>query len=275
MVNSHNYAALRPDQLAERVAAVPVAYVPWGALEWHSFHLPVGLDGFTAEGIAQRAAERMGGVVLPTMFLPITTLPHRFSISFSADTVRAVLDELLAELAHVGFQVVVVLSGHYAQGHELILMDAALAAMQHHNIQVLAAPPLALVGEEYLDHAGRWETAQLLALNPQLVDLDRFQRELATDPAAPVERFGVLGPLPTTATATDGEQAIGQAIDQLAEWVQALLASNDSQPLHDFYARRRAEYQAFLDQYFRGSHEDAAAAWWTHTIEKERLKIED
>jgi len=265
MDNANKYAALRPDQLAERIAAVPVAYVPWGALEWHSFHLPVGLDGFTAAHIAQRTAERTGGVVLPTMFLPVTTLPHRFSISFKVNTVRAVLDELLAELACVGFRVVVILSGHYAQGHELVLMDAAEAAMQQHGIHVLTAPPLALLGEEYLDHAGHWETAQLLALAPQFVDLDRFRRELAADPQAPVARFGVLGPLPTNATAADGEQVIMQAVDQIARWAQHLLASDDKQPLHDLYARRRAEYQTFIDRYFRGSYEDAAAAWWQDT----------
>ncbi len=266
--NANNYAALRPDQLAERIAAVPVAYVPWGALEWHSFHLPVGLDGFTAEGIAQRAAERTGGVVLPTMFLPITALPHRFSISFTTDTVRAVLDELLAELARIGFRVVVLLSGHYAQGHELILMDAAEAAMQLHGILVLTVPPLALLGEEYLDHAGRWETAQLLALHPDLVALERFQRELAADSTTRVERFGVLGSLPTHATAADGEQVIAQSVEQIAEWVEHLLTSKNAQPLHDLYARRRAGYQTFMDRYFRGSHEDAAAAWWQEQVER-------
>jgi creatinine amidohydrolase len=269
---SNDYAALRPDQLAERIAAVPVAYVPWGALEWHSFHLPVGLDGFTAEHAARRAAERTGGMVLPAMFLPITALPHPVSISFKADTVRAVLDDLLAELARVGFQVVVILSGHYAQGHELVLMDAAEAAMQQHGIHVLTAPPLALLGEEYLDHAGRWETAQMLAIDPQLVDLDRFRRELAADPQAPVERFGVLGPSPTNATTADGEQAIEQAVEQIAAWVECLLADDDHQSLRELYAQRRAAYHTFLDQYFRGSHEDAAAAWWTDTIEKQEIE---
>jgi creatinine amidohydrolase len=267
---TNDYATLRPDQLAERIAAVPVAYVPWGALEWHSFHLPVGLDGFTADHVAHRAAERTGGLVLPAMFLPITTLPHRFSISFRSGTVRTVLDDLLAELARVGFRVVVILSGHYAQGHELVLMDAAEAVMQQHGICVLAAPPLALLREDYLDHAGRWETAQMLAIDPQLVDLPRFDRELAADPQAPVGRFGVLGPLPTLATAADGERVTGHAVEQIAQWVERLLASGDRQPLHDLYARRRATYQPFLDRYFRGSHEDAAAAWWQEQVTSNR-----
>jgi creatinine amidohydrolase len=261
-----DYAALRPDQLAERIAAVPVAFVPWGALEWHSFHLPVGLDGFTAEGIARRAAARTGGLLLPTMYLPITTLPHRFSVSFRATTVRAVLDDLLTELARVGFRVVVILSGHYAQGHELVLMDAAQAAMKQHGMQVLALPPLALLGDACLDHAGRWETAQLLALQPELVDLPRFKKALADDPTAPVARFGVLGELPTTATAEDGEAAVTQAADALNDWVQRLLESDDPQLLHDLYTRRHAAYQSFIERYFHGSYEDAAVKWWDERI---------
>lgn len=260
---------LRPDQLAEQIEAMPVAYIPWGALEWHSFHLPVGLDGVTAEGIAQRVAERTGGLVLPTLYLPITTLPHRFSISFRTVTVRAVLDDLLAEVARVGFRVVVILSGHYAQGHELVLMDAAEAAMQQHDIQVLALPPLALLGESYLDHAGHWETSQLLALRPDLVDLERLRQVLTEDPTAPVSRFGILGELPTDATAEDGESAIDKVLAALETWVHHLLQAQDSQQLRNLYTRRRAEYQRFMECYFAGSYEDAAAAWWNEKIKND------
>lgn len=259
---TNNYADLRPDQLAEQIAARPVAYVPWGALEWHSFHLPVGLDGFAAEGIALRVAQRAGGLVLPTMWLPVTALPHQFSISIGSAVVRAVLDDLLSELARVGFRVVVIVSGHYAQGHELVLMEAAEAAIRQHGVQVLAIPPLALLGDSYLDHAGHWETAQLLALRPELVALDCFNEALAAEPSAPVDRFGVLGKLPIAATADDGNAAIDQAVDQIETWVQRLLASDDPEPLYDLYSRRRAEYRSFTERYFQGSYEDAAAAWW-------------
>jgi hypothetical protein len=34
------FTDLRPDQLEQTLAEAPVAYVPWGALEWHSVHLP-------------------------------------------------------------------------------------------------------------------------------------------------------------------------------------------------------------------------------------------
>ena len=263
------YADLRPDQLQARMGAAPVAYVPWGALEWHSVHLPVGLDGILAECIAERAVMRTGGVVLPTMYLPITALPHRFSISFRSSTVRAVLDDVLSELARIGFQVVVLLSGHYAQGHELVLMEAAEAAMAAHSIQVLAVPPMALVNPDYLDHAGRWETAQLLATRPKLVDQRRLVQALRTYPAGHVADLGILGDLPTEATAASGEIAIEQAIDALDTWVRRLLQSADPQPLHEFYARRRGEYQSFLEHYYQGSYEEAAAAWWNDRMKRD------
>lgn len=54
------------------------------------------------------------------------------------------------------------ISGHHAEGHELVLMDAAEHAIAEHGILVLAVPPLALVDELMLDHAAHWQTALLL-----------------------------------------------------------------------------------------------------------------
>src|SRR5262249_53372104 len=116
------YAELRPDQLEAILAETPVAYLPWGALEWHGPHLPLGLDGFTAEAVAERAVRRTGGVLLPTTWWPITALPHRLSLSIRSEVVQALWDGIFAELARAGFRVVVLLSGHYAQAHELVLM---------------------------------------------------------------------------------------------------------------------------------------------------------
>ena len=45
-----------------------LVYLPLGSIEFHSAHLPVGLDGLTAHGVCTRAAARTGGIVLPTLF---------------------------------------------------------------------------------------------------------------------------------------------------------------------------------------------------------------
>jgi creatinine amidohydrolase len=246
-----HYAELRPDQLEAIIAATPVAYVPWGALEWHGPHLPLGLDGITASAVAERAVQRTGGVLLPVTWWPITALPHRFSLSIPTDVVQALWDSILAELARVGFRVVVVLSGHYAQGHELVLMDAAEHAMAQHRLLVLAVPPLALVDEQMLDHAALWETAQLLALRPRLVDL-----------AALDGRTLVLGEDPRAATSGQGESALALATERIAISVGTLLAGGSPDVLRELYARRRAAYRSYTERYFRGSWEEAINAWW-------------
>lgn len=251
------YAELRPDQLAAIVAATPVAYVPWGALEWHGPHLPFGLDGITAEGVAERVARRTGGVLLPTTWWPITALPHRFSLSVQSDVIQALWDGIFAELARAGFRVVVLISGHYAQGHELVLMDAAEHAITQYNLLVLAVPPLALVDETMLDHAAHWETALLLALCPRLVELDA----LAAGPPQPATS-AVLGDDPRRATVGQGESALRLATERLVVGVEALLRRGNAAMLTELYARRRAAYQGYVDRYFRGSWEDAILAWW-------------
>lgn len=251
------YAELRPEQLQAIIAAAPIAYVPWGALEWHGPHLPLGLDGFTAEAVAERAVRRTGGAILPTTWWPITALPHRFSLSIQSDVIQALWDGIFAELARAGFRVVVLLSGHYAQGHELVLMDAAEHAISAHGLLVLATPPLALVDEEMLDHAAHWETAQLMALRPQLVALDA----LGAAPLQPDES-AVLGADPRRATATQGESALALATDRIVICVGALMTHAGPDVLRELYARRRAGYQSFVERYFHGSWEDASQSWW-------------
>ncbi len=261
--DASQYAHLRPDELQDRLAARPVAIVPWGALEWHSVHLPVGLDGLVAESVARRLAERTDAVVLPPFYLPITSLPHRFSITFRSRVVRDVVDELLAELARISFRVVVLLSGHYAQAHELVMMAAAEEAWEKHGMLVLATPPLAVLAEAMLDHAGHWETSALLATAPDLVDRPRLEEVLAAQPSADPTRLGILGrPPDSSTTAAAGEAAISDAVARLAALIEILLAANDAAPLREFYDRRRAAYKPFLDRYFNDSWERAAARWW-------------
>ncbi|MFM7677266.1 MAG: hypothetical protein ACKO83_00300 [Roseiflexaceae bacterium] len=37
------YTDLHPDALAQILAHTPIAVLPWGALEWHGAHLPLGM----------------------------------------------------------------------------------------------------------------------------------------------------------------------------------------------------------------------------------------
>lgn len=259
------YAELGPDELAGALAARPVAYVPWGALEWHGSHLPLGLDGLVAEAFAERLAERLGGVLLPTYWLPVTPIEHAASLGAPAAAVAQLLTTLLAGLARAGCRLACVVSGHYAQGHELILVEAAERAMSADpGLLVLGGTPLALLGDQsLLDHAGRWETAQLLAVRPDLVHLERLAPEAPRFPPADA----VLGADPRLARAADGVALLARAEEAWAGWVERLLAAQAGRgraELAPLYAARREDYRAWVERYYSGSGswEQAAERWW-------------
>ena len=63
------YEELRPQEFSDRLAKAPIAYLPLGTLEWHGLHLPLGADGLQSGGFFQILARRVGGIVLPMLFV--------------------------------------------------------------------------------------------------------------------------------------------------------------------------------------------------------------
>lgn len=254
----HRYAELFPDELALIWRQRPIALCAWGALEWHGPHLPLGLDGMVAERFAERLADRAGGVLLPPMWLPITTLPHPFSLSTHTDIVKGIWRDLLSELHRAGARLVCLISGHYAQGHEIELYTASIAAMRtHFDLCVLSATPLEVLGDdEYLDHAGRWETAQLMTVRPDLVRLENFPGMIGA------KQVAVLGDDPRKATREDGEAVTLKALDAWVDWIERTLSARDRRPLFEFYERRIAAYGDYASRFYSGSWEEAIQKWW-------------
>ena len=255
------YAALHADKAASIIDAVPIAYLPWGALEWHGPHLPLGTENYIAEAFVERLAQRVGGLIFPTTWLPITAMPHRFSISIRSDILHELWDALFAEMARIGFQVAVVISGHASPAHELVLIDAAERAISTHHLNVLAVSPLAFIDPTMHDHAAHWETALMLALQPQLTALERLDGLDLT-----LENSGIIGDNPLLATVGQGESALRLATERLAVSIHALLDQDSQTILNELYHRRRNFYNSYVNDFFRGSWEESAAAWWRQSL---------
>lgn len=249
----HRYAELSPDDLTELLSQGAPVIVPWGALEWHGAHLPLGLDGIVAEAFAARLAERVGGVLLPAIWLPITTLPHRLSLQVETSTFRAILQDLLSGLHDAGATRIAIVTGHYAQGHLSECYESALGAMEDMpGLRVWAATPLEpLLDDRLLDHAGRVEAAQLLSLRPDLVWLDRLPATISA------KKDAVLGDDPRSATAEEGATLLDQAETAWATWLDA-----DSESLRAHYKSRFDALEPYVEKFFKGSWEDAIQAWW-------------
>lgn len=228
-MSERRYERLHPAELREEHGRAPVAYVPLGTLEFHGEHLPFGVDSFEAHGLALRAAERSGGIVLPSVYLASGCLDLPFTLTYDPDLVFAWARSTVVQLARRGFRVVVVLTGHGPLDLNHLLKRACAEAEREaegvaaYGLCWLELNAARLEGPEegeptIVDHAALVETSWMLALEPGLVRLER----LSDDPDA--KEPGVYGRNPRhTASAAFGERQLDAAADLLAERVRALL----------------------------------------------------
>lgn len=185
---------LRPSEVLAAQASKSIAYLPIGPLEWHGPHLPLGADPLQAETVALALAERVGGVVHPTLYWgterersPQTLrnlgfhgdewivgmdFPGMVLASFYAPEEQFALVarwNLEALIAH-GFRLVVIVNGHGATNQIAQLQRLAAELTARGPARVLYTFPLDHVTSDP-GHATITETAALIALSPERVDL--------------------------------------------------------------------------------------------------------
>jgi creatinine amidohydrolase len=170
----HRLAELDPTALEARLEACPALVLPLGTVEWHSHHLPLGLDGLKAEAIAERAAERTGAVLAPTAWWAAGGVPFPYTLQLPGGLVEPLLREALTQLAAFGFRALLVLNGHYGLENTLAVRRAALDVTTDAGVPVLALADYELLTDlgNHGDHAGTWETSLLWAVRDDLVRLD-------------------------------------------------------------------------------------------------------
>jgi creatinine amidohydrolase len=205
------YHMLRPDQIVARRKACPVVYIPIGTIEWHGVHNPVGADTLQAEGVALLCAQKGGGLVFPSLYYGESRLealmeanardrdliaekmelsPDNFSAErqpFAATeqalNYHKLLLHILAEAESLGFRVGVLVAGHYPlidHARAVVLQFNQREYSKRHGMLAWAFVDYLLVRDQYDcagDHAGGWETSQMLALHPQTVDLSLLPRK--------------------------------------------------------------------------------------------------
>jgi len=234
-----------PHQVEAAIAARSVVYLPLGSIEYHSHHLPLGLDGLTAHGICTRAAAAAGGVVLPTLWFGTGGTHTAYPWTIMAPT-AAPLTELvtiaLRRLSDLGVQLCVLFTGHFAD-EQLALIDTVAADWNATGAcpHVLALAVNRSDASLAPDHAGIFETSLLHALAPGLVQLHRLPslNELPTDPPGQHGSWnhrhtpghplwGVMGPDPRTANLRPQSQGPQRLLDQVVEWVCREVSAPDS-----------------------------------------------
>ncbi len=237
------YERLRPAQIVKRRQACPVAYLPLGVIEWHGLQNPMGLDGLKVHGVATRAAQRGGGLVFPVPWYGAHRESHL--LEFSAPTREAVavalelpsgsfspgymggetvasqaffyqqlLFHIYHEIKSYGFEAIFVLSGHGPLKPYAVLTCQIFERQT--GVKMEAAWAAELVEGYREDHAGRFETGVMMALEPDLVDLGTLTEEPST-------LTGIGGPDPREGSAELGEAFLDAAVDELVRRSQRLL----------------------------------------------------
>jgi creatinine amidohydrolase len=211
------YEELTPSEFSTRLADCPVAYLPLGTLEWHSFHLPLGSDAIQSWEFFKRLAAEAGGIVLPPLFIgpdfDTVINEHEYygmdcgkmfsnqctyeiqqlkgSAYWVSDSVFDItMNGIMKQLSRAGFKIVIA-HGHgpstnYIQAHSQVFRD-------RYNLKVMNcwgndSSDLCL----QCDHAAANETSIMMYVRPDLVKIQNLPQDTTIWP------LGMMGNDPRT-----------------------------------------------------------------------------
>lgn len=235
-----------------------VVVVPLGSFEQHGRHLPLLTDAMIGSEVARRAAAELGdeALFLPMLWLGASHhhLAFAGTVSIGNEIYVRVLADVLESLIGGGFRRIFLLNAHAGN-----VLPANLAMQQvqlrHASDKPdlwlafaswfsIAAPQLAqLPGleQEKISHACEWETSQILALRPELVEGERpaarfyfasdfysadYSRASRVDVARRIEQSSLSGAFgfPELATPEKGEALFAVAAREVVAFVREFAA---------------------------------------------------
>lgn len=208
---------MRPGQLEAAARAFPVVYVPFGLIEWHGRHLPLGNDALKAHGILVKCAEKFGGVVYPPVF---------FHAGFDQTHLAPVVSELFQRLKETGFRVIIGVSGHNIK-EQVELIDAALERVVADGTVTgmgMWEVTLSECEESDTDHAAKWETSNMMFFYPNLVSLSELGEGALKLDMSPPDGIGGLDPR-QHASAQVGARNVELAAEAIGRRARELLGS--------------------------------------------------
>jgi creatinine amidohydrolase len=162
--------------------------LPFGILEKHGPHLPLGTDLLDVRYAALHAAEKEYAVVFPEYYFgQIAEARHEpGTVAYSRDMQLALLQETTDEMARNGCKKVVIVNGH--GGNESLLPYFAQTQLDKPHDYVVyifdrrtpesGGPPK----KTSIDmHAGESETSKMMISRPDTVHIDRAASESGAD----------------------------------------------------------------------------------------------
>jgi creatinine amidohydrolase len=183
-----------------------VFVLPIGSVEQHGRHMPVGTDTMLAESVSLSAASRLPGqvVVLPSPWYGFSAHHMQFpgTVTLRAETLMAVVSDIVASLVEHGFRRVLVVNGHGGNGGVIDVLGSTLGHRFHGAARIacltyfqLAREAIARLRESPtggMGHACEFEAAMMMVVREDLVHLDRAVTAYP-DPGSPYLTTDLLG----------------------------------------------------------------------------------
>lgn len=167
--------------------------VPIGATEQHGPHAPLLTDVLIPQEIARRVAPTINAVVAPPVNYALS-YPHvgfKGLVHIRIPTFMALVEDLCTAFAASGFKRVIFLNGHYDNTYAIAYACANAAEKLPKDVKAFpvnywdgmtAEEGAAWSGLKNGLHANLAETSAILAINPQLVDMERANVEFPPFP---------------------------------------------------------------------------------------------
>jgi creatinine amidohydrolase len=166
-----------------------VCLLPFGILEKHGPHLPIGTDLINVRYASLEAVQQEYALVFPEYYFgQIFEAKHEpGTIAYSRELQMQLLQETTDEMARNGCKKIIIVNGHGGNEHLLPYFAQSQLAKPHDYVVYMldgerslpGGPPKKSTGIDY--HAGENETSNTLVSRPDLVHLDRAASESGAD----------------------------------------------------------------------------------------------
>jgi creatinine amidohydrolase len=163
--------------------------LPFGILEKHGPHLPLGTDLLNVRYASLQAAAQEYAIVFPEYYFgQIFEAKHEpGTVAYSMELQLRLLQETADEMARNGCKKVMIVNGHGGNEHLLPFFAQGQLDKPHDYVVYIfsggnrrsGGPPRKSTGIDY--HAGENETSNTMVSRPDLVHLDRAANESGAD----------------------------------------------------------------------------------------------
>ena len=162
--------------------------LPFGILEKHGPHMPIGTDLINVRYVALHAAEQQYAVVFPQYYFgQISEARHEpGTIAYSRDLQLALLQATTDEMARNGCKKILIVNGHGGNASLLPYFAQSQLDKPHDYVVYLIDQRTPTTGgpkRKTTDdqHAGESETSKMMIVRPDLLHMERATSESGAD----------------------------------------------------------------------------------------------